>query len=276
MNMTNISQSRCLHDTKWRRQSGFASTLKIGARKGTVAFSRLNSSIQTYELANDVQSTNITAAQLLAAFEGFFTGTSSEGNEPTDEIPSEWTAILSSLMEGSSGQAQMGPRFVAVYFAIGSLMYGSQNVAARNAIGLYSLVAKILWWCSTSITKSIPARGASTSLMSANLTDTIETGFGDHGQATYSLATSRYELIVDPATIIAYSVLGGFVLLLCVAALFLSTVFTSATRQPPVMTAFPDINHRQLNIENLEHVPMDEWGNLEDRRLQEGHVTLLK
>jgi hypothetical protein len=269
MNLTDLRQSRCLKDTQWRDQPGFASTLKIGSRVGTVAFSRLNSTIQTYDLADDVGSTNITTAQLLTAFEGFLTGRSSKEKDPSDEI-------LSSFLGGASVQAGMGPLFIAQYFATSSIMYGTNNAAARDAIGLYSLIAKILWWCSTSITKSIPSIEAIASPAAVNLTDTFATGFGDRGQATYSLATSTYELIVSPAMIIAYGVLGGFVLLLCVAALLLSTVFTSAARPPPVMTAYPDINHRQLHIENLEHVSMDEWGNLGDKRLQEGFVTLLK
>jgi hypothetical protein len=174
---------------------------------GTVAFSRLNSTIQTYDLADDVGSTNITAAQLLTAFEGFLTGRSSKEKDPSDEI-------FSSFLGGASVQAGMGPLFIAQYFATSSIMYGTNNAAARDAIGLYSLIA--------------------------------------------------------------YGVLGGFVLFLCVAALLLSIVFTSAARPPAVMTAYPDRNHRQLHIENLEHLSMDEWGNLEDKRLQEGFVTLLK
>jgi hypothetical protein len=269
MNLTDLRRSRCLKDTQWRDQPGFASTLKIGSRVGTVAFSRLNSTIQTYDLAADVGSTNITAAQLLTAFEGFLTGRSSKEKDPSDEI-------LSSFLGDVSVQASMGPLLIAQYFATSSIMYGTNNAVARDAIGLYSLIAKILWWCSTSITKSIPSIEASASPAAVNLTDTFVTGFGDRGQATYSLATSRYELIVSPATIIAYGVLGGFVLLLCIAALLLSTVFTSAARPPSVMTAYPDINHRQLHIESLEHVSIDEWGNLGDKRLQEGFVTLLK
>jgi hypothetical protein len=266
MNLTDFRQSRCLKDTRWRDQPGFTSTLKVGSRVSTVPFSRLNSTIQTYDLADDVRPTNITAAQLSTAFEGFLTGRSSKEKDPSDEI-------LSSFLGGASGQAGMGPLFIAQYFATSSIMYGTNNAAARDAIGLYSLIAKILWWCSTSITKYIPSTEANASL---SRTDTFATGFGDRGQATYSLATSRYELIVSPATIIAYGILGGFGLLLCVGPLLLSTVFTSAARPLPVMTVYPDINHRQLHIENLEHVSMDEWGNLVDKRLQEGFVTLLK
>jgi hypothetical protein len=268
--MTNVGQARCLHDTEWRRQPGFASTLKIGARVGTTAFSRLNSSIQTYELANDVRSTNITAAQLLATFEGFFTGRSSEGNE------SESTEFLESLMAGFTGQVDMGPVFIGSYFAMGPLMYGTQNIAARDAIGLYSLVAKILWWCSIPIGKSIPTMETGVSPLTWNLTDTLGTGFTDLAQATYSLATSRYELIVSPATIIAYGVLGGLVLLLCVGALLLSTVFTSTMRRPPATSAFPDLDSRRLSFGEIDSIPKHEHVDIGDKRLREGFVTFRK
>jgi hypothetical protein len=193
-----------------------------------------------------------------------------------DGTLSEWTALLDSLMAGFTGQVDMSPVFIALYFAMGPLMYGTRNIAARDAIGLYSLVAKILWWCSTPIAKSIPAMETRMSPIARNLTNTLETGFGDRGQATYSLATSRYELIVSPATIIAYGVLGGLVLLLCVAALLLGTVFTSTTRRPPATTAFPDIDYRQLNFGKLEHIPRNERVNLGDESLQESFVTFPK
>jgi hypothetical protein len=272
-NSTDATQSFCLKDTEWRGLTGFSSTVKIDYRLGTIGFSRLNSTIQTYELADDIQPTNITAAQLLAVFHGFFTGQSLEEEEA---IPSEWTDLMNSLLGaigGTTPKVDMAPIFVGLYFGMGPLMYDNHNIAARNAAGLYSLVAKILWWCSIPLAKYFPAVGTNPS-DATHFASMMQTSFGETGQATYSLATSTYELIVSPSTIIAYGVLGGLVLLFCVVALTVSMRFTNDTKRPPATTAFPDLDYRRLQFGDLNHVSRNEQVDLGDGRVLAGVVRL--
>jgi hypothetical protein len=246
--------------------------MKIDSRLGTVGFSRLNSTIQTYELADDIQTTNITAAQLLAAFHGFFTGNSPGEDE---DVPSEYSDLINSLLgivDPSAIKIKMGPIFIGVYFGMGLTMYGSDNIAAHSAIGLYSLVAKILWWCSTPLARYVPAIGTVLPNTTRDFEHQVQTSFGETGQATYSLATSTYELVVSPSTIIAYGVLGGLVLLFCMLALIVSMRVTNDTNCLPVTTAFSDLDNRRLQFGYLDHIPWKEQVDINDEQFLKGVV----
>jgi hypothetical protein len=193
LNSTDMSNSACLSDNTWRQQPGTSSTLKMNVRTGTVGFSRLNSTIQTHMLTGDVQPANIVSAQLLEAFHGLFTGRSRA--TASHDLTPGFTDFLDDILGGFTSQVNMAPVIVAVHFASGPLFYGTQHTGkTRNAMSLHSLIAKVLYWCSIPIAQTLSA--IETGVGTENLTSTLQTGFDDGGQATYSLATSTYELVV--------------------------------------------------------------------------------
>ena len=118
LNTTDTTHSACLSDTAWRQLPGISSNLKVNARRGTVGFSRLNSTIQTYQLADSDESVNIDSAQLLDAFHGLFTGRSrgTTGDDMLPDMTDLTNSILNSLM-GLTGKIDMGPIVVALHFA---------------------------------------------------------------------------------------------------------------------------------------------------------------
>lgn len=189
----------------------------------------------------------------MATVHGLFTGRNPEEDDSMTNLMNSFMSLVPSLM----GQVKMAPVFVGVYFGTGSLMYGSQNFASRGSQGLYSLITKVLWFCSAPMMEFLPAAGQGLSDHHTNFVSAVESNMGNTGLTTYSLATSTYELVVGPGTIIAYGVLGGLVLLFCMVALAVSMRVTSGTGCLPLTTAYVDVDYRRLNFDELDHVSRD-------------------
>ena len=270
-----MTQSACLSDTTWRQLPGVSSNLGINIRTGTVGFSRLNSTIQTYKLESDAKPANIVSAQLLDAFHGLFTGRSrrTAGEDVLSETNDLLNGILGSLV-GLTQKIDMAPVIIAANFASGPMLYGSHHTGtARNSMSLHSLVAKVLFLSSMPLAETLSAAvegGPST----GNLADPL--GFiNDGGQATYSLATSTHELVIGKSTIIAYSVLGGLMLLSCVGALLFSLGPTSGTTDVPTLTSFPDYDAQEhLDFVNIRDTTTKDRAVTMDQNLTSGFVTL--
>lgn len=239
-----------------------------------MGFSRLNSTIQTYTLADDEESANIGSVQLLDAFHGLFTGRS-RGTAADDVLP-EITDLFSSILGSLTGltrRIDMAPVVVATHFASGPMFYGTHHTGtARNIMSLHSLVAKVLFWSSMPLAGTLST--VETGLGADNLTNALHF-IDDGGQATYSLATSTHELVVGKNTIIAYSVLGGLVLLSCVAALLFSLGSSSGMVCTPALTSFPDFDAlKYLHFHNVPGVWTNNRVNANHQNLARSFVTL--
>lgn len=167
----------------------------------------------------------------------------------------------------------MAPVVVATHFASGPMFYGTHHTGtARNIMSLHSLVAKVLFLSSMPFSRTLSA--VETSPGNATLTD-VPHFVDDGGQATYSLATSTHELVVGKNTIIAYSVLGGLVLLFCIAALLFSLGFSGGMVCTPALTSFPEfdaLNH--LHFHNVPDVWTNDRVNTNHQSLARSFVTL--
>jgi hypothetical protein len=118
--------------------------MKIDSRLGTIGFSRHNSTIQPYELADDVQTMNITAAPILAAFHRFFTG---KGPEEDKNVPSECSDLIDFLlgkMDPSTLKLKMGHIFIGLYFGMGPCDIRQRQHSCSQCHWSLLLVAKIL------------------------------------------------------------------------------------------------------------------------------------
>jgi hypothetical protein len=270
-----MKQSACLSNTTWRQLPGISSNVGIKIRTGTVGFSRLNSTIQTYKLADDVKSANIVSAELLDAFHGLFTGRSR--GTTGDDTPSEISELFNSILGSLGGGRQiidMAPVIVASHFASGPLLYGSHHAgAARNTMSLHSLVAKVLFWSSLPVGETL-ATAIEGGPSSGNVSNGVQ--LSHHGgQATYSLATSVHELVIGKGTIISYGMLGGLVLLSCFGALFFSLGWTSGLSDTPALSSYPDLDGlKHLDFGNIRDTEKDGRDVTVDKDLVSGVVTL--
>lgn len=109
--MTDAQSSTCVSSTDWRELPGSTISLTLRARCGTVGFSRLNTTIQTCRLANELYATNTTAAQLRAVFDALFSSTGSDNDDAAQELASLLGSLTGFL--GSSGGLKMAPITVA-------------------------------------------------------------------------------------------------------------------------------------------------------------------
>jgi len=230
----------------WQSLPGSTTSASISLRNATIGFSRLNSTIQIHHLADHWTALDIGASNLLTAFDGFFTSITSP------EIVDWANEFINMLSPTSSQDIKFAPIIIASYLEVSDQAYEPAAAQSRNTLALQSLLAFALFYCSLSPFKILPSIGADPA--SANLTsaDVLQTSFTNSPNLTYYMASTTYELLVGSITIWVYTVLGGLLILLSWIALCICT-FTEGDLPRPVTTAFADIDHRLLDINNFEH-----------------------
>lgn len=211
-----------------------------------MGFSRLNTTIQTYQLANSWSMPDIHGSDVLKAFDGFF-------DTPKNEL-----VDLSQLVDPFVGPTKIkyAPVFIVSTIATINLLYGANAAIARNTNALQALLAAALQYCSGLYGDTIPSAEALSADGNTNITAVLEEAFSKLPRASYSLASTSYHLVVGSTTIWVYAVLGALFLLMNLVVTCLCTFTDSEQRRPPT-TPFADIDHRRLRID----VPMPALGN---------------
>lgn len=199
----------------------------------------MNTTIQTYQLANSWSTLNITGADLLTAFDGFFGSSNSAEANP-------FLGILESFM--GPVNIKYAPLFIVSSIALVYPSYGKSAAIARNTNSVQALLAMALYYCSGLFGTAIPSPESLPANGNVNLTKFHEESFSKFPEATYSLASTSYELVVSKTTIWVYAVLGGLFLLINFVVLCICT-FTDSEQKRPTTTSFADIDHRLLKID---------------------------
>jgi len=245
--MKDLRKSHCFANGKWRNLPGPSVKAQISVRNATVGFSRINSTVLTYQLTNSWFPLNINGADILAAFDGFFLGKrdSAAESKESDILKDVMADLLSSVSNTSS--FKYAPISVASWIAM-SYLYGEDAATARKIHATQALLAIALHYCSGLpgvAVSSVENLSLDGSLATKEILKNITTSFSD---VTYSLASSSYELVVGPTSIYVYFVLGGLLLLINLVVLCICTLTDTQLKRPET-TAFADLDHRRLTID---------------------------
>jgi len=235
-------ESKCLTNREWQRSPGSTTSATISLRNATVGFSRLNSTILTYHLADHWTTHDIGASDLLAAFDGFFKGS-------VDAELGDMLEELSTIFAGAQN-IKYAPLLIASSLTVSDKLYGAVAAQNRNVNALQSLLAFALYYCSSPVFKGLLSLSSDLTSLNGDLSKVLLEGLKNSPVITYSLATTSYELMVGSITIWVYTILGGLLILLSFITLSVCT-FTEGEFKRPVTTPFADIDHRLLDFEDL-------------------------
>ncbi|PVH87145.1 hypothetical protein DL98DRAFT_581868 [Cadophora sp. DSE1049] len=246
LKLPSVGEPNCLANREWQSSPGSTTSASISLRNATIGFSRLNSTIRTHHLADHWTTLEIGASDLLIAFDGFFEGVDST---EIDDLANEF---INSFNAATGQNIKFAPVIIASYLEISDQLYGSAAAQSRNAIALQSLLAFALFYCSFAPFKILPSIGADPASFNGTSVDVLGIAFNNSPNLTYYLASTTYELVVGFVTIWVYTALGGLLILLSWIGLCICT-FTEGGVPRPVTTAFADIDHRLVNINDFEH-----------------------
>ncbi|KAL2070992.1 hypothetical protein VTL71DRAFT_14018 [Oculimacula yallundae] len=223
-NTESLIDSDCVRNRDWSRSLAPKIAVQVSVRNATVGFSRLNSTIQMYELADSWSKPDISGTDILAAFDGFF-GTSN--SEATDDF----SQIFGSFLEPPNAKSAL----VAIVntIAVECFYYGSRAAIAHNIYAAQALLTITLYYCSGVFGSGIPSRESVLANGSVNITELVKISLRNFPEATYSLASTSHNLVVGSNSIQTYAILGGLFLLVNFGITCFCTFTDSGQKRPP-------------------------------------------
>jgi hypothetical protein len=206
-----IITAQCTTDTTWYSDAGFSTALRPSFLKAMVSYDRQEGRILSHELETEPEPTIIDSGELLNALNIILNATA-----PLPDA-SDRNPILGS-------PSHFFGRLIAGHmYRIGKGMQTNPLARLKGVNALQSLLAMALFYCQDGVLSQTVLPFA------PNVTATggqYQTGvFGEQVKtAEVALAQTRYKIAVGRATLIAYSVISGITLLVCLVALGIGSV----------------------------------------------------
>ena len=211
-----VLAGQCVQNTTWHSSPGFSVSLKPSFVNATVAYDRQQGGVVSHELETSPIPTHINSSDLLSAMEVILNVTVPEANS-TDANP-----ILGSTTHF------FGRLAVAQMYRVSTIMASNPTTARFKGVNaLQCFLGITLFYCQNGILSQtvLPFAPNATATQVANQVGAYQK---QKKTATVALASTHYELRVGRGTLIAYIVLSGLTLLICLLALIVGSVLELA------------------------------------------------
>lgn len=206
-----VVQNGCAKSGSWFSNEGFSTALKTSFLDATVSYDRQDGRILSHEVQTEAKSANVDAPDLLNALKAILNTTAptlnSTSENPVLGMPSHFFG-----------------RLVAGHmYRIGMTMKANPATRIKGVNALQSILALTLFYCQNGIL-------GQTVLPFAPANNATRVGYqtGAFSQqdksAKIALAETRYRIEVGHATLLAYIVLSGVTLLICLLALIVGSI----------------------------------------------------
>lgn len=206
-----VTEKRCADETSWKDAPGFTTSLRPSFLNASVSYDRIDGSILSYEKVTEPTPTTIDASQLLAAMAVLL--------DPSF-LPSN--SSLSNPILGAPNNL-FGRLIVGHNYRISKLMQQDPSDIVKGTNALQSLIAITMFYCQNGImSQTVLAQ-----LHGANAIKNYYTtgAYAKREKSSYfALAETQYRIKVGRATLIAYIVLGGLTLTVCVLVLAIGSL----------------------------------------------------
>ena len=230
--------AQCRSNTSWHSDPGWITTVTSTFRKATVAYSRSNGTILSTQFSDAPETP--APVDAIAMLHGYL-----DAYGDFDNLKS-----LLSMLQTPDG-TNLFPLYVYPAFIWANLkgvsLLGPHNpaIATRAADTLQCILAIMLYYCQPSLFARALSKPAGSAPLGANegalqrlKAEVLAAAPAD---TEISLARLRYQIEVGQATYVAYVVLCGSTLVLCIVLLLLGSYAPLAGRIPNT-SAFPALN----------------------------------
>ncbi|KAF2760538.1 hypothetical protein EJ05DRAFT_509064 [Pseudovirgaria hyperparasitica] len=223
----------CLTNRSWMLEAGWKTSLRVSLRPATVAYSRLNGTILSYEFSatSPAQQTQVLAPDLLSAFDVVF--------NPVD--PESFFHLVLSFLEIEDNRPVL-PLYVWWWFhGLNSLAKDDPAAESRAVGGLQSLLSLPIYHCQAKDFAELRTLGFdnSTAAGAAIMSMFPE---ADRDTPIYP-SVMAYDIHVSRTTLLAYVALSALSLVFCFGMLIWALLVRSE-REVGYLSLYPTLNFR--------------------------------
>lgn len=208
-----VTKKACAKDTSWKSSKGFTTSLHTAFLNATVSYDRATGRILSHTLRTHPIPTKIDAGALLQAMTVILDTSILPANaSDTNPILGSPTHFFGRLVAGHM-------------YRVSRLMQDSPEARIKGTNALQCILAMTLFYCQNGILSQtvLPFAGAA-----ANATAVQAYSKGAFAKvddnAYVALAQTRFRIQVGRATLLAYIVLGGITLFVCIVALVVGSL----------------------------------------------------
>jgi hypothetical protein len=226
------ASSNCRTDTSWLSNAGWALSLRTSFQNSTVAYSRINGTILSYQITQpETKPAPVAAADMLQAYRDAF------GNFTTI---SDILSIFSNPQDTGLFPIYTFPALVAANLnGIGIIAQENTAIEARAADTFQDVLAIMLFYSQPSLFARVLAPKVSTFEPGSELEAFASSLLSANPPTTWvSLAIQRYQIQVGKATLISYVAVMGVCLLICGCVLTMSSL-SVFSEHIPELSGFP-------------------------------------
>ncbi|KIW67244.1 hypothetical protein PV04_06509 [Phialophora macrospora] len=229
---SDITTGSCHQASAWNSTPSWTTSLSSTFRQAQIAYSRLNGTIISHEFADVPERVApLNSLDLLQAWDNFL----GLGND-TDST----TASVVSILGLGAGKFLFPAMIGSMLNSITELSEENPALQDRAVNALQALLAIPIYFCQPGYLERTAVSSLPSNILYTSYNDVILPEGLERDTAVF-FAVTRNQINVGPATVIAYVVLTGIVLILCFWALGSGT-FTARSRNIPCITTFPALD----------------------------------
>ncbi|KAH7378281.1 hypothetical protein BKA66DRAFT_148319 [Pyrenochaeta sp. MPI-SDFR-AT-0127] len=219
-----VVNRQCANDTSWRSSKGFSTSLRVSYAHANVAYQRLDGRILWHETLSDSRLANVDASDLLNALNVILATDNRVASPFTPDVSGNSTEVVPSNPILGSPTHFFGRLVAGHMYRIGRLKLSTSIEAHwRGTNALQNLLAITLFYCQNGVLSQtvLPFLSNSTAIP-----DFYGRGAFEQSEKSslVSFATTRYKLKVGRGTLVAYIILSGLTLLICITALIFGSL----------------------------------------------------
>ncbi|KAF2272163.1 uncharacterized protein EI97DRAFT_462174 [Westerdykella ornata] len=235
-----VQRGGCRESTHWQSDPGFSTALKPSFFQATISYDRISGAILSHEIESEPVPANVTASAVWSALPLLLNTT-----DPNRGNRSSANPIL--------GHAThfFGRLVAAQFYRMSKVMTVQDEARLKGVNALQCLLAITLFFCQNGVLSNAVLAGNTTATL--NRSDNYRTGAFervDPKGATVALAETQYKIHVGRGTLIAYMVVSGVTLLICLSALLVGSLL-ELIRFDAEPTLFPSLDFfTQVRVEH--------------------------
>jgi hypothetical protein len=229
---SDIINGNCHQESAWNSTPSWTTSLASNFRQAQVAYSRLNGTIISHEFTDvPERPAPLNSLDLLQAWDNFL-----GLNNDTDST----TASVVSILGLGTGKYLFPSMIGSMLNTITELSEENPALQDRAVNALQALLAIPIYFCQPGYLERAAVSSLPSNILYTNY-DAVVLPEGLERDSAVFFAVTRNQINVGPATVIAYVVLTGLVLMLCLWALACGT-FTARSKHMPCITTFPALD----------------------------------
>ncbi|KAH8880898.1 hypothetical protein GQ53DRAFT_832908 [Thozetella sp. PMI_491] len=228
-----IKQS-CLNDTSWYQDQDWTVKMAVSFRNATVAYSRSNGTILWHDFQDSSPvPANISATEILRAYDSFLSDTTTWLHQSDTPLAPFSSTMLPSFLWLNWPKSTKGKPL-------------SPSISSNVYAMLQSLMGIPLYYCQSGVLRRLIPYLLNNTVLSSDqpsVDQSLNISPLPRRTTTVTFASYRYEALAGTTTLVAYGLLSGIVLLLClIAQLRMSILVWRSTRAIPEITSFPALD----------------------------------